>query len=186
MGPIHRNRRLATHDIQQNLNAPLSVEPLQHAQDPSKGAGDYAHGLPGLQTVVEPHQARLVEAPQQSFDDARRNRRRALMRADEPRHAKSPVDRAPTIPLGMEDDENISRKDRRDHFAQLACMTNRLVKARQEGPKALGAKVKAGHLFAMAQGLGDEPTLALSQGQAGIRPLRGTGEYKTGALGIPG
>jgi hypothetical protein len=42
-------------------------------------------------------------------------------------------------------------------------MTNRLVKARREAPKALGAKVQAGQLFTMAQGLRDEPTLAVAQ-----------------------
>ena len=150
MGLIHHDRRLAAHDIQQNLNAPLGVEPLQHAQELREGTGDHAHGLPRFEAAIEPHQAQFVDARQQSFDHARRDRHRALMRADQPRHAKSPIDRAPTIPLGIEDDENISGKDWRDHFAQTARMANRLVKARQEAPKALGAKVKAGQLFAVA------------------------------------
>jgi hypothetical protein len=119
MGLIHHDRRLAAHDIQQNLNASLVVEPRQHAQGLREGTGEHAHRLPRFEAAIEPHQAQFVYARQQSFDHARRNRHRTLLRADQPRHAKSPVDRAPTIPLGIEDDENISGKDWGNHFAQL-------------------------------------------------------------------
>ena len=47
-GSIHSERRLAPHNLQQNPDAPLSVETLEYAQPASERACDDANWLPGL------------------------------------------------------------------------------------------------------------------------------------------
>ena len=67
MGLVLYDRCQAAHDSQQNLNAPLGGEPLQHTQDPGEGTDDHAHGLPRFEVAIKPHQAQFVDARQQKL-----------------------------------------------------------------------------------------------------------------------
>ncbi len=159
-GARQRDPDLTAHDVEQQTHAAVAVEALQEPDLLGEGAGQDANLLPHGQaaTPIEAQDIAAVGQGDQRLDDAARRRLWPVATHHyQARDAEGAVDAAPAIAVEVENDEEITRKDRRQNIFHFARMATSLEAAWQEGAKALILELLLRARLAVRQAMDREP-----------------------------
>ena len=143
-----------------NTRTRLLPSRRRHAKATHKGTCHNPHGLPERGVGAENDAAGRVDRSDQGLDNVAGNRYGPFQRGEQPGNPHRAMDRMPSIPFRVEDDEDVTRKDGSHDLAFFPRVTNRSTKLWEERTETLRPKVECGNLFPVVQRLRDVPLLS--------------------------